>query len=87
MILYDRGSLVMLVLESRWGARWWEWGIANPATDIRVCICLYHSTLTSSKGISTSRDTLTCLYSSVYVVWVSAVGEGLTHCVLTTQPA
>ena len=43
MILYVRGSLVMLVLESRRGVRWWGCGIANPAADIRVCIGLYDS--------------------------------------------
>ena len=77
----------MLVPKSEWGVRWWGCGITNPAADIRVCIGLFDPTLIPSVKISTSRDILTCLYDSVYAVWVSAVGEGLTYCVLTTRAA
>ena len=87
MVLYVRGSLVMSVPESEWGVRWWGYGIINPAADVHVCIGLYDPTLIPSVRISTSQDILTCLYGSVYVVWVSAVGEGLTHCILTTRAA
>ena len=43
--------------------------------------------LIPSVRISTSRDILTCLYGSVCVVQVSAVGEGLMHCVLANRAA
>ena len=36
-----------------------------------------------SMVIRSSQDVLPCLHNSAYVVWVSAVGEGLTHYVLT----
>ena len=77
----------MLVPESEWGVRWWGCRITNPAADICVCIDLFDPNLIPSVKISTSRDILTCLYDSVYVVWVSAVCGGLTHYVLTIRAA
>ena len=40
-----------------------------------------------SMVIRSSQDVSPCLHNSAYVVWVSAVGEGLTHYVLTPGAA
>ena len=60
MILYVRGSLVMLVPESKWGVRWWGCGITDPAADVRVCIGLFNPTLIHSVRINTSLGLCLC---------------------------